>query len=63
MTHNLIAGKAGFGNLMDVYNGDQILKFRDRIKKYIKDISLNSSRECEFVYKGENPNETLKKPL
>jgi len=39
------------------------LKKRSQIKKYIKDISLNSSRECEFVYKGENPNETLKKPL
>lgn len=27
LTHNLIAGKAGFENLMEIYNGDQILKY------------------------------------
>ena len=37
LTHNLIAGKAKFRNLMDIYNSDQVLKFRDRIKKYIKE--------------------------
>ncbi len=37
LTHNLIAGKAGFRNLMDIYDKDHILSFRDRIKKYIKD--------------------------
>lgn len=37
LTHNLIAGKAGFETLMDIYDKDQVLKFRDRIKKHIKD--------------------------
>lgn len=37
LTHNLIADKAGFRTLMDIYDRDQILKFRDRIRKYIKD--------------------------
>lgn len=37
LTHNLIAGKAGFRTLMDIYDKDHILSFRDRIKRYIKD--------------------------
>lgn len=37
LTHNLIADKAGFRTLMDVYDRDLILNYRDRIKKYIKD--------------------------
>ncbi|MFV0572455.1 MAG: UvrD-helicase domain-containing protein [Xanthomarina gelatinilytica] len=36
LTHNLIADKAGFRTLMDIYDKDHILSFRDRIKKYIK---------------------------
>lgn len=37
LTHNLIAGKAGFRTLMDIYDKDHILGFKDRIKKCIKD--------------------------
>src|SRR5690606_26728321 len=37
LTHHLIADKAGCRALMNIYDKDQILKFRDRIKKYIKD--------------------------
>ena len=37
LTHNLIAPKAGFENLMAIYNGDKIIDFKNRIKKYIKD--------------------------
>lgn len=37
LTHNLIAGKAGFRTLMNIYDKDHILSYRDRIKKYIKD--------------------------
>lgn len=37
LTHNLIADKAGFRTLMDIYDKDLILSYRDRIKKYIKD--------------------------
>lgn len=40
LTHNLIAGKAGFRTLMNIYDSDQILKFRDRIKKYIKEQAI-----------------------
>lgn len=40
LTHNLIAGKAGFRTLMDIYDRDHILSFRDRIKKFIKDNSI-----------------------
>jgi DNA helicase-2/ATP-dependent DNA helicase PcrA len=42
LTHNLIAGKAGFRSLMDVYDKDGVLAFRDRIKKYIKDTKIDS---------------------
>lgn len=37
LTHNLIASKAGFRTLMDIYDRDYILSYRDRLKKYIKD--------------------------
>lgn len=36
LTHNLIAKRAGFENLMEVYDGDKILDFVDRIRKHIK---------------------------
>jgi DNA helicase-2/ATP-dependent DNA helicase PcrA len=40
LTHNLIADKAGFRTLMDIYDRDLILSYRDRIKKYIKDNNI-----------------------
>ncbi|AZA58816.1 UvrD-helicase domain-containing protein [Chryseobacterium shandongense] len=40
LTHNLIAGKAGFRTLMDIYDKDHILSYRDRVKKYIKDNNI-----------------------
>ncbi len=42
LTHNLIADKAGFRLLMDIYDKDLILSYRDRIKKYIKDKSITT---------------------
>lgn len=36
LTHNLIAAKAGFDSLMDIYSRNQILSYRDKIKKYIE---------------------------
>lgn len=42
LTHNLIADKAGFRTLMDVYDRDLILTYRDRIKKYIKDRGITT---------------------
>lgn len=42
LTHNLIADKAGFRTLMDIYDKDQVLSYRNRIKKYIKDNEINT---------------------
>lgn len=36
LTHNLMAGKAGFRKLMDIYSNDKILNYRTRVKNYIK---------------------------
>lgn len=36
LTHNLIAVKAGFGDLMSIYDGDKILDYKKRITDYIK---------------------------
>jgi DNA helicase-2/ATP-dependent DNA helicase PcrA len=40
LTHNLIAPKAGFTNLMDIYDKDGIIKYKDKIKKHIKDKNI-----------------------
>ncbi len=40
LTHNLIAGRGGFPNLIDIYDGDPIIKYRDKVKKYIKDMGI-----------------------
>lgn len=42
LTHNLIAPKAGFTNLMAIYNGDKIIDFKNRIKSYIKDNKIDT---------------------
>ena len=42
LTHNLIAGKAGFGGLMEIHNGDDILKYRDRLRKYMETHPINT---------------------
>lgn len=36
LTHNLIAPQAGFGDLMEIYDKDRVLKFRDRLVEHIK---------------------------
>lgn len=36
LTHNLIAGKAGFGELMEAHNSDGVLGYRSRIKEYVE---------------------------
>ena len=38
LTHNLIAPQAGFNELMEIYDGDKILDYKDRIAKYIKNL-------------------------
>lgn len=37
LTHNLIAGKANFRTLMDIYDKDKIIEYKNRIKDYIKE--------------------------
>lgn len=47
LTHNLIASKAGFGELMRIYDGDKILDYVKRIKNYIK------TKLPDFVTEGK----------
>lgn len=41
LTHNLIADKAEIHNLMNIYNNDGILKYKNRVRKYIKDKGID----------------------
>jgi len=41
LTHNLIAPRAGFEKLMQIYDGDKILDYKKRVKDYIKDKGIN----------------------
>jgi DNA helicase-2/ATP-dependent DNA helicase PcrA len=41
LTHNLIASKAGFKSLMEIYNNDSIIDFKNKIRKYIKDNNIS----------------------
>lgn len=47
LTHNLIASKAGFSELMRIYDGDKILDYVKRIKSYIK------AKLPDFVTEGK----------
>lgn len=42
LTHNLISDKAGFGALMEIHQGDKILDYRDRVKKFVNDNGVES---------------------
>lgn len=42
LTHNLISDKAGFGTLMDIHQGDKIIDYRDRIKKFVDDNGVDT---------------------
>jgi DNA helicase-2/ATP-dependent DNA helicase PcrA len=60
LTHNLIADKAGFRTLMDIYDKDSILDYKKRIKDYIKnnrvttDFSENTFGEViEILQRGK----------
>lgn len=41
LTHNLIADKAGIRKLMNIYNSDGVLKYKNRVRKYIKDNGID----------------------
>lgn len=64
LTHNLIADKAGFRTLMDIYDKDYILDFKKRIRDYIKnngiatDFSENTFGEViEILQRGKTERE------
>lgn len=67
LTHNLIAGKAGFRNLMDIYDKDKILDYRNRIKNYIKNNNIEEDfsdktfgEVIEFLQNGKTGKELKK---
>jgi len=41
LTHNLIADKAGIRKLMNIYNSDGIIQYKNRVRKYIKDNGID----------------------
>ena len=41
LTHNLIADKAGIRNLMNIYNSDGIIQYKNRVRKYIKENGID----------------------
>lgn len=45
LTHKLIAAKAGFSELMEIYDGDKIIDYAKRIKAYIKKNSPTMATE------------------
>lgn len=51
LTHNLIAGKAGFGDIFKIYNNDEIIKHVKKIKKKLK--GENSITDIEGKTFGE----------
>lgn len=64
LTHNLIAGKAGFQSLMDIYSNDKILDYVRRIKKHIKDkkvmndfTNMSFGEVIEFLKNGKTGKE------
>ncbi len=55
LTHNLIAGKAGFNDLMRIYDKDKVLEFIKRVKGYIKknDIKIDTENKTFKQVYGE----------
>jgi len=67
LTHNLIAPKAEFENLMEIYSGDKIIDFKNRIKTYIKDNNIAEDfsnkifkEVIEFLQDGKSGSELNK---
>lgn len=48
LTHNLIAGQAGFSELMEIYDSDPIIKFKDEIVKEIRNKNIPINVEDTF---------------
>ncbi len=41
LTHNMIAPRVGFAQLMEIYDKDRILEYKSRLTSYIKDNNIN----------------------
>ncbi|MVX65797.1 AAA family ATPase [Clostridium chromiireducens] len=72
LTHNLIAGQAGFFELMDIYDSDPIIKFKNEINKEIKNKNIpvdeddtfdNIVNQVHLTYKTKENKGRLKKDL
>jgi DNA helicase-2/ATP-dependent DNA helicase PcrA len=48
LTHNLIARKAGFPTLMEIYDRDRIIEQKNKITKKIKEDNIEISEEATF---------------
>jgi len=48
LTHNLIADKAGFRTLMDIYDKDPIIALKSDISKKIKDKNISINEDATF---------------
>lgn len=42
LTHKLIASKADIRGLYDIYDGDQIIQYKDKVRRYIRDESITN---------------------
>lgn len=67
LTHNLIAEKAGFKDLMEIYDKDRIIDYRNRIKHFIKDNEIDEDfsqytfgEVIEFLKEGKTDRELKK---
>jgi len=69
LTHNLIAEKAGFGELMIAHNGDGVLEYRSRLKKYIETNPVDTEGKTfgavvdELIASVENASDKEKKKV
>lgn len=48
LTHNLIADKAGFRTLMDIYDKERILEYKGKILKQIKESNITIAETATF---------------
>ena len=50
LTHNLIAGKANFPTLMEIYDKDKILDYRKRIKDFLRNNNIDCNNYVEKTF-------------
>lgn len=59
LVHKLIADKAGYPNLMDIYSNDGIIKYKNRIRNEIRDKNIEIDEQLTF---GEIIDRNYKSP-